>query len=169
MKKLVFPVILVAVIGALFAATVYADPVGAKLIAGQTEYVGTVYIHQENGYLYVYFGPLGEECFCLKETHLHVADSLDGIPQVNGIPIPGQFDYEHDDLGCADWDRYEIPLEWTAGTTLYIAAHAVVGDCDDPYYEETAWGVICGQIDEYSFGGPRWAAYIPYTVQPSDD
>ena len=175
MRRLFALVMLVALLVALLPVAVSAhtatDLLYAKLIAGQTEYVGHVIIWNDSTNLHVTlqakFGHLG---YCLKETHLHVATSLKDIPQTKkGNPIPGRFDYKDDDLGCIHEWEYIIPLgDWEPGTLLFLAAHAVVGNRFDPDWEETGWGVICGQITEFPFGGRNWATYIPYTVQQID-
>ncbi len=163
MKKLVSLFMIVSLLAALFPAVVSAEPLSpppvlrAKLIAGQTNYIGTVTVWYEDGALHVKYRTFPG--FCLTETHLHVADSLDGIPQKNGNPIPGQFDYK-DDLDCVRMKEYIISMDWTATTNLIIAAHAVVAGPDG--FEETAWGVRCGKIDVYGFPGKNWAAYITY-------
>jgi len=83
--------------------------------------------------LYVQYVTTGG--WVLTETHLHVATSMEGIPQNNGNPPPGQFDYasEYDPSeGVTEPDPYVIPLadlgvaDPCDPTMLYIAAHAVV-------------------------------------------
>ncbi|NIN93628.1 MAG: hypothetical protein GTO49_01265 [Anaerolineae bacterium] len=170
MKKLAFPLIIVALLAALVPVAVSAhtagNPLTAKLMAGQSIYSGHVQVWNDGTNLHVRYQAKSGEGFCLNETHLHVATSLADIPQKNGNPIPGHFDYKDDDLGCVHDVEYVIPLDgWGADTQLFIAAHAVVGDMYDPYFEETAWGVLCGHLDRYGFPGRNWAAYIPYTVQ----
>ena len=98
----------------------------------------------------------------ITETHLHVADSLDGIPQTKKFnPIPGHFDYKTDHAPPVQEYTYTIPWTWNPGTTLYIAAHAVVLEYTGPilydipmYRIETAWG------DGLDFEGKNWATYI---------
>ena len=170
MKKLAFLLIVVAVLAALVPAAVSAHtadhPLRAKLMAGQSIWAGLVEVWNDGVSLHVRYVSKWGLGFCLNETHLHVATSLAGIPQNNGNPIPGKFDYKDDDLGCVHDIEYVIPLDgWEAGTDLFIAAHAVVGRVDDPYFEETAWGALCGHLDRWGFPGRNWATYIPYTVQ----
>jgi hypothetical protein len=65
----------------------------------------------------------------ISETHLHVATSLEGIPQKNGNPPPGQFEFKMEHDPWVDDYTYMILLgDWTVGEALYIAAHAVVKD-----------------------------------------
>jgi len=169
MKKLAFRLMVVALLAALLPTVASAhtagDPLRAKLIAGQKIEAGLVEVWNDAENLHVRFVTKWGLGYCLKETHLHVATSLDDIPQKNGNPIPGHFDYG-DVLDCAHDIEYVIPLnDWEAGAELVIAAHAVVGNVDDTCLQETAWGVLCGKLDEYGFPGRNWAAYIPYTVQ----
>ena len=55
----------------------------------------------------------------LTETHLHVADSLDDIPQKNGNPIPSQFEYKMEHQNVQEY-TYIIPLQgdWECDTEL---------------------------------------------------
>ena len=98
----------------------------------------------------------------ILETHLHIATSLAGIPQTKtGNPIPGKFEYkgEHDSVESY---QYQIPMTWTNGTTLYIAAHCTVEGvgafCGK---SESAWG---GNLP---FLGRNWAKCSTYVVEYS--
>jgi hypothetical protein len=133
MKKLVYLLIAASLMLALVPAVVSAHtedvPFVTELIAGggnqESEMdVGQVEVWNDGDYLYVKY-VVDAEDWCLTETHLHVATSLEGIPQKNGNPPPGQFDYqmEHD---CVTEYTYRIPLTWDPETDLSIAAHAVV-------------------------------------------
>jgi hypothetical protein len=87
--------------------------------------VGDVKIWNDADYLYVEYAITDEE-WCIIETHLEVAVSLDGVPQTKkGNPIPGQFSYagEH---ACVPGTTYSIPISWDPGTEVLIAAHGVV-------------------------------------------
>ena len=86
--------------------------------------VGDVNVWNDGDYLYVQY-VVDAPGWCLTETHLHVAMSMEAIPQKNGNPPPGQFDYKTEHA-CVTEYTYEIPLEWTPCTDLYIAAHADV-------------------------------------------
>jgi hypothetical protein len=167
MKKLSFLLVVAVLLAALLPVAISADdglspvPVDAewyKLIAGQTMWVGNMAVWYDGANIHVRYQSLGD--YCLNEIHTHVAELLDDIPQKNGNPTPGRFYYIDDELGCAHRAEAVIPFEWDGTTQLYVAAHAVVGRTDDPYWEETGWGVICGKIDEYGFPGSKWAAYI---------
>jgi hypothetical protein len=128
-KKIMFS--LIPVILLLTATTVMAhtesDPFVTDLMAGQNMDVGDVKVWNDGDNLYVKY--VTEDGWCLTETHLHVATSLGDIPQKNGNPPPGQFDYqmEHD---CETEYMYTISLTWGCDTELYIAAHAVVENCE---------------------------------------
>ncbi len=97
----------------------------------------------------------------LTETHLAVAETVDGIPQTkSGNPKVGNFPYKHQKLGCTTVDEYVIPLSLigvSPGNSVVIAAHAVVSG---PGGEETAWG-NCG--NSY-FSGNNWATYFSYKI-----
>ena len=100
------------------------EPFTTPLIAGQTIDVGDVLVWNDGDYLYVKY-VVDAEYWCLTETHLHVATSLEDIPQKNGNPPPGKFDYKSEHDCVADY-TYTIPLDWDPDTELFIAAHAVV-------------------------------------------
>ena len=159
--------IIVALLAALAPTTASAStsPVlWTKLMVGK-EFVGEVNVEHDGNYLYVEYKVYTHwGGYCLLETNLHVATTLEGIPQANGNPLPGQFDYkgEHN---CVREVTYKIPLDgWVPSVEkpLYIAAHSVVGNINDPEVEETGWGVRCGNLAKYAFPGNNWAAYILY-------
>jgi len=145
MKKLVIPLIilcLVLVFASLPAlAHIESNPFITDLTAGggnpkSAEKVGVVNVWNDCDYLYVQFDTnfSGE---CMTETHVHVADSLDGIPQTkSGNPIPGQFEWS-EPHGCVLEKTYTIPLTWATGDELYIAAHAALG-------QEEAMTIVSG-------------------------
>ena len=143
--------------------------------------VGDVHVWNDGDSLYVTYYAYIWDCWVLTETHVAVAmfptmdENGDGeinildadIPQTKkGNPKVGRFPYKHEGLGGVASDPYTIPLgSWGSGTTLIIAAHAVVENpCLD--IEETAW-TDCGGDDAY-FRGNNWATYFTYTVQPVD-
>jgi len=166
MKRFFVIIITLALLLGLTTIVVYASDVGVdwfKLIAGQTEHVGDirVWIDDSTGDLHIRYHAFSG--YCLQETHVHAADSLLSIPQNNGNPTPGQFASNNDDLGCVIVDDHVLEGPWESGP-LYIAAHASVIKPDDPYWEETGWGVRCGNIDTFDFPGNNWAAYILYNV-----
>lgn len=93
------------------------------LYADQQHKVGELYIWKDNGHLCVKYNL----DYDMSESHLHIATSLDGIPQENGNPIPGQFDYNeiHDPYIT----EYTYTMPWNQSWNnqeLYIAAHAVI-------------------------------------------
>jgi len=103
------------------------DPAQKKvdLIAGQHTDVGDVIVWHDDVNLYVRYVITDPEVWCITETHLQVATDPDEIPQKNGNPIPGKFDFK-DEHNCVEEFLYEIPLTWDVETPLYIAAHSVV-------------------------------------------
>jgi len=135
-KKLLFSIILVVLL--LIPTTVIAhtkeEPFVTDLMAGQHIDVGDVSVWNDGVNLYVKY-VINAEGWCLTKTHLHVAESLEEIPQKNGNPPPGKFDYqmEHD---CVTEYMYTIPLTWHCYDEPFIVAHAVVMKVieEAPYY-----------------------------------
>lgn len=133
------------------------------LYAGRHIDAGEVRIWNDETTLFVEYGTSGG--WLLSEVHLHVAESLSGIPQKNGNPIPGQFQYKSVFNPLTDSAIFEIPLDDFLGTSLFIAAHAVVVRLNSQggvLARETGWGHGPG------FPGKNWATYIRYQVQPCD-
>ena len=167
MRKVILPI--AALILALSVALPVATPALAEnlhnphdvyeLYAGQNIKVGYVQVTEDAENLYVeYHMKYGWQ---LVETHVAVAESLEGLPQnKKGNPKVGHFPYSADSSGIAT-----IPRDsgWTAGTELYMAAHAVVYN-PDLCQEETAWATDCG-CDGFEFPGRNWAMGFIYTVE----
>jgi hypothetical protein len=137
---------LLALVPASAMAHTEGDPFVIDLIAGQHIHAGDVEVWNDGENLYVKFIATGD--WCIMETHVHVATALEGIPQKNGNPIPGQFDYSAEYYPCTqNPDRYQIPLTWDPGDTVYIAVHAVVRDrvsIEGPVYASSVYEVIPG-------------------------
>lgn len=95
------------------------------LYAAQEYRVGELHVWKDSSYLYVEYDL--DDDYDMSESQLHVATSLEGIPQSNGNPIPGQFDHKEDHDPHVTEYTYEIPwdTDWD-DKNLYIAAHAVV-------------------------------------------
>jgi hypothetical protein len=106
------------------------QPVMAKtqqsftLYMGKTTPVGQVVVSNDASNLYVEY--IASAGWAFTEVHLAVATSLSGIPQSNGNPPPGKFEYSAVFSVPATDKLFTIPLTWGAGTPLYVAAHAVV-------------------------------------------
>jgi hypothetical protein len=159
MKKVVYLSIVCCLLLVLLPVAVSADPDSAPLMAGQTMYVGDVLVWDDGYTLYVKY-VITDPDWCITETHLQIATSLELIPQKNGNPIPGHFE-KNDEHNCVPEVLYTYDLSeygWGTGTYLYIAAHAVVQMPCQPGAEETAWA------DGYDFPGKNWATYFGYTV-----
>lgn len=145
----------------------------AALLAGQNTEVGRVYAYSHDGTLYVTYEV--EAPWCFTELHLAVANSLSGIPQKNGNPIPGKFPYKYIPApgACEQTHTFEVPVSQVCNggnngdNGAIIAAHAKVKDttgyeCTDPttgatttcYRTETAWAQGTG------FEGANWAMYF---------
>lgn len=162
MKKILVPLLSFWILFGLLSGPAPADAGSdlftTDLVASQHYDVGEVLVWNDAKFLYVKYD-LGYVYIRLFATHLHVAESPDGIPQKNGNPVPGQFDHQvlHD--RWVHTYTYKIPLEtgWRPGTTLCIASHAVItGECG---IFATAWG------DGPGFPGKNWATYFTYTLE----
>ena len=134
---------------------------GIIVYAGQDMEVGTMQVSNDQEHLFVSYHITGG--WCMMETHVHVATTLEGFPLVGRweTPAPGQFDYksEHE---CVAGYEYVIDLgEWEAGDELIIAAHAVVQKAD---VTETAWA---GR-DRFAEQG-NWATYFRYSISFSGE
>ncbi len=115
-------------------AAAQTDPVRVDLIAGQTTDVGDVLLWNDCGTLHVKFcldpfivaDPLDN--WYLTQVQVQVALSPGGIPQKNGNPVPGLFEINksYDHVLCSEEFQIALPEGASAGTSLYIAAHAVV-------------------------------------------
>ena len=104
------------------------------LYADQEYRAGVLNVSKDDDYLYVEYDL--DDGIAMSETHLHIATSVESIPQNSGGPIPGQFGYGTDHDPEVDGYLYTIPWDdsWDCPPEdLYIAAHAVVwgsfGDC----------------------------------------
>lgn len=121
-----------------------------SLCAGQTMNVGYVQVWNDGTHLTVTYNV--NNPWCLTETHLHVATKLTDIPQKNGNPQPGHFDYGNDELGCVSSWSQKIPLEdisAMSGNNLVIAAHAVVLHLSG---DNTTGEEICANFTKVSEG-----------------
>ena len=125
--------------------------------------VGNVTVCNDEENIYVNFATTGD--WCITETHLHVATSVDGIPQTkNGNPKPGKFDYSTEHESCVNEYTYEIPFSCEPGTEVFIGAHAKVQvEVEEPgkmtTHKKTAWG----EGEEFN-DDRNWAMYITYTI-----
>lgn len=109
-----------------FSTHAECEPTVTDLIAGQHTVVGTVTTWNDATFLYVKYSTTGG--WVLTETHLAVATSFEDIPHTKkGNPIIGHFPYREMHNPAVTEYTYVIDLDgWSAGTELYIAAHAVV-------------------------------------------
>jgi hypothetical protein len=132
MKKSLKSLILISLFLALsvtgFAHTADNPYVTPLYAAGGNEngriLVGEVRAWNDGDHLYVKYMVTNSN-WCLMLTHLHVATSMEDLPQKNGNPRPGRFDLQmpHE---CVSEYTYQIERTWPEGTNLYIAAHAEV-------------------------------------------
>ena len=108
----------------LFSVAQASDYEIHSLMAGQHINVGDVSVWNDADHLYVKYET--RDGWYLIESHVHFATSVDGIPQAEGNPIPGNFDYkmEHDPKVLEY--TYEMDLNGLEPGTIYIATHADV-------------------------------------------
>ena len=140
------------------------DPDEFTLYAGQHIDVGTVEVWNDTDNLYVKY--VVNDPWRLTETHLHIFFedmNYTDVPQKNGNPIPGKFDYK-DEHDCVTEYTYTIPLTLVPEDELFIAAHAVVANISI-MMEEIVFsrlGIdVYGPIDDYAgLGDPLWASPI---------
>lgn len=108
------------------------------LLAGQTIDVGTLTICSDGTVTFQ-----TEEPWLLGETHLQVADSIDGIPQTkNGNPIPGKFMYSNEPDSPVDSITFS---GFDISDSNVIAAHAEVLASREACIDFGDTGVVEGQ------------------------
>ena len=97
------------------------------LIAGQNIYVGNVQVGNDASNIYVQYN-ITLTGWSITQTHLHIADNWESIPQKNGNPIPGKFAYKmiHDPGVESYLYTIPIPAGWIPPKDYFIAAHADV-------------------------------------------
>ncbi len=152
---------LLALMPAAASAHTEGDPFSTDLLAGQDKDVGDVLVWNDETNLYVKYA-VTESNWCLTETHLGVAGSLEGIPQTKkGNPIPGQFEFSgyH---ACETEVQYTIPLDGLPDD-LYIAAHAVV----KKYRSESGCIYSGAETQWYDPDASVWSPAVPTWVHPS--
>ena len=138
------------------------------LFAGQTIDSGNATVTNDDAFLYITF--LTAQGWLLSETHLHVADSLAGIPQTKkGNPKVGNFDYKttHDpEVTEYTYVIAKADLSPDDNSSLVIAAHAVVVKYDaagNQIANETGWADGDRFVDRGS-----WSTYFMHTWQTCD-
>jgi hypothetical protein len=150
------------------------DPYIVELIAGggnekSAIQVGYVKVWNDEDFLYVQYEVTNPD-WCLTETHLDIDVGLDLIPQKNGNPIPGHFDF-NDEHECISSFTITVPITWDPFQPLWIAAHAVVQsfvEYEDPNLENFALA-LPDQVTmsvQYPYGGGP--AYFPQTTVTGD-
>jgi len=138
------------------------DPTVVDLLAGQYIDAGDVTVENSEDSLGITLETTDN--WYITESHVHVALTMEEIPQKNGNPQPGQFDYSHywgTYPNSVQLDEYAIELEYEPGTTVYIAVHAALEQIveDTVFATETGWG------EGPEFPGKNWAMYIMYEIQ----
>lgn len=148
------------------------DPLVIDLLAGQTIASGTVTVSNDENTTCITYETSGD--WVILETHLHIADSKEGIPQTRkGNPKVGNFDYGDtfsQGVTSAEYCFNTQDLLADIGSSdecFVLAAHAVVARVDNDgnvIQTETAWG----NGDRFTDKG-SWATLFDYCVQPCDE
>lgn len=150
----------------LIQMNVYAEKTVVPLIVGggsgkSAIAVREIHILNDENEITVKFELLyGPEGWVLGTTHVHASAKWEDIPQKNGNPIPGGFEYSKEP-DCPNQAKYRFPFPegCKPGSKIYIAAHAEIMIPDDRPIYETGWGL--GE----DFPGKNWAMYIVYESQ----
>ena len=130
-------------------------PVVKNLVTGDGSVVGEVNMHHDSQFLYVDITAAGGQC--LTGIQLQVATDLAGIPQVDGIPQPDQFEYKVTFNECTQSYTFALPMrsEWTKANSLVIAVHVDTTE-QQTGAQMSAWG------DCTPFPGDTAARYCTY-------
>lgn len=138
------------------------------LLANHTMNAGIVMVENDEDYLYVTYTT--DNGWYLSKAHLHVADSLAGIPVTReGSPKAKNFSHErfYDPAARANTDTYIIPKEALSldnNNSAIIAAHAFLVRLDgggNVIANEAAWAQ-----GSYFTDRGNWAMYLQYSWQP---
>ena len=138
MKNIVMIAFVMAFLVLVPTAKAY-DELCVDLVAGQTDDVGDVCVERVADELHIQY--LTDPWWPLNDAHVHVAPVLEGIPQNNGNPVPGNFLWTADEnglvvvplIGELPGEKKKddpIPYDWTGEESLILAVHGVVGICD---------------------------------------
>ncbi len=134
-------------------------PVTFGFWAGRHINAGNLLVSNDEQNLYITFKTTGN--WWLQLTHLHIATTLGGVPNRNGTPVPGHFQYKTTHNPRVQTFTYTIPKTWAEGQNLVIAAHAevVLLDANGRVIQsETAFG------GDTPGPGKRWWFWASYTV-----
>ncbi len=117
----------VALMAGQAVAATKAYPFVTDLIAGNPKNfrndIGDVRVWDDGSKLYIKIVIPDDSPWAIAKTHVAVASSLAGIPQVNGNPVPGQFPYKKSFSPFTERVLYDnIPLP--SYSPIYIAVHA---------------------------------------------
>jgi len=166
MKKLVLFLmgVLLLVPAAAMGAACTVDLIAGGGNEESAQVVGTVTTYSSDGGLTWAVTYQTTGAWQITEVHLDVACNSNDVPQKNGNPIPGQFDYKaYPPAGATTFSFPGVQPLNAAGEVCQapcavFAAHAVVldtSDCvDDVCRKETAWA------EGMAFSGKNWATYF---------
>ena len=150
----------------IFLVGVASASYTTDLLAGQNTDVGDVEIWNDATNLYVEYTTV--EGWGMTETHLHAACSMEEIPQTQankkgkggGNPIPGHFEYSESYDPAVTVVDYAIPLSSLNCEQVYVAAHAVVKNCETESFSfspELTWQRSSEEnVSVYPGYGAQW-------------
>ena len=130
-------------------------PLVKNLVTSDGGVVGGVRMHHDSEFLYVEVTAAGGQC--LKGIQLQVATDLAGIPQVDGVPVPAQFENIVTFSECATSYTFALPMkpEWKKSSSLVVAIHVDTNE-QQTGSQLSAWG------DCVAFPGDAGAKYCTY-------
>lgn len=97
------------------------------------------------------------EGYKFTETHLAVAETLEGIPHSKGGPKPGNFEFGDEWNPPVSEVTYVVDISDMPEKSFPVAAHAVMVRESDGMMQ-TAWGTGCFQ-PAFDYPGSNWARY----------
>ena len=111
------------------------DPYTTDLIAAQHYDAGNITIWNDADTIFVKIET--DDGWEMRNTHVHVADSLSGFPKNGKNPPPGQFDYQESHDPPVSEYTYELENDWDSGDDVLITVHAdVCKIIDELHYVE---------------------------------
>jgi len=135
---------------ALAAALALSTSVSASsaiaIFVGQETFVGNAVVSNTDGTITIEFQINAP--WEMVQSHVAVATSLSGIPQKNGNPIPGQFEYQSEHSPAVTSYTYTLPTAYSVGTPLYIAVHTRMRTLDEasPYAASGTYDFVQGSM-----------------------
>lgn len=137
--------------------------VAFPIMIDKTTSVGTISVQNTKDFIYITY--LAEKDWAFKETNVHVASTIQGIPQSrDGLPSPQQF--AHINRFQSEVKAYttQIPLSdynFQIGQQVILAINFALFNPENP---EVRQQLITGWGGTKNGPGPEWWNVIPYTL-----